>query len=91
MRINMKGALMAAAFGLGAVTVAHAAQPAAEATDRQMSTMTDQMPMAQGRMMSGERPMMNDPEMRARMSKMMRGCDRMARPGNRERMSNMRD
>lgn len=57
-----------------------------------MRTMTDQMPMAQGRIVSGKLPIMNDPEMRARMSKIMRGCDRMMeRMSNMERISDMRD
>jgi hypothetical protein len=86
MKINVKGSLLAAALGFGAITAASAAQQPAQTTQRPITPMGNQMPMGQAPMMSGERPMMHNPEMRAQMSEMMRGCNRMM-----QRMGSMRD
>ncbi len=86
MKIQLTGPLMAAVLGFGVITVTGAAQLPAQTTQRQMTPMANQMPMAQAPMMSGERPMMNNPEMRAKMSEMMQGCHRMM-----QRTGNMRE
>lgn len=80
MQIKLKAPLVAAALGLGAITAANAAQ------QPQAAPRGDRMPMTQAQTMPGERPMMNDPQARARMSMMMQGCHRMM-----QRMGNMPD
>lgn len=76
MIINMKAPLMAAAIGFGLVTVAHAAQPAPQPSQRQPAEMPAQSPMMRNMPMAPG-AMMNDPKMRGQMSEMMRGCHRM--------------
>ena len=84
MNINMKAPLVATSIGFGLITVAHAAQPLPAAAQAGSVQAAQQAPMAQMPMMGGERPMMNDPQMRGQMSTMMQGCRKMM-----QRMENM--
>jgi len=69
-------------IGLG-LAVAAGAQPAPPSYGQMPAG--GQM-MGQGQMMGGQNAMMNDPQMRQRMTEMRQGCERMMGRMNTERM-----
>ena len=77
MKNQLKSAVLAATIAFGIASVAHASQQPAETSQRQMPASGQSMNQSQMMSQSGQGSMMNNPEMRQRMTAMMERCRRM--------------
>ena len=89
MKPNLKTAAMGAVFAIGLVSASAFAQPSNNQKAPANPQMNHDMMMRDGGMM-GMMGMMQDPEMRKQMSRMMSNCNKMMESMTSERTANPR-
>ena len=89
MKTNLKTAAMGAVFAVGLVSATAFAQPSNNQKAPANPQMNQEMMMRDGGMM-GMMGMMNDPEMRKQMSRMMSNCNKMMESMGTERQATPR-